>query len=194
MHFDQFLIAACSFHDNFMREVGQGIMDLNVNPGKLCFQNYSHRLHLKKVRECQLMTSYFQAGRSRASSELVTLASQLTKPNKVKRLFTLFTKICIPFDWFLKTPPEAPRGVDLKQESTNSIIITTNLISLTKAFKMDIIRQAVRMLFTVILNLFLNCLIVLSETDCRQTDYLCYEFSGGKHCCNIRLQNQFPRA
>ena len=42
------------------------------------------------------------------------------------------------------------------------------------------------MLFTVILNyhdgLLLNCLRVVEETDCRPTDYLCYDFFGGKYC------------
>jgi hypothetical protein len=57
----------------------------------------------------------------RGSSELVLLASQLTKPLKVKRLFS-------PLVWFLKISPEAPRGIDLKRENTNSILIITNLI------------------------------------------------------------------
>ena len=60
-------------------------------------------------------------GLYRGSSELVLLASQLTKPLKVKRLFS-------PLVWFLKISPEAPRGIDLKRENMNSILIITNLI------------------------------------------------------------------
>ena len=64
----------------------------------------------------------------------------------------------------------------------SNLLVTKGL--LTKAFKMAVIRQAVRMLFTVIINYHdrLNCLRELEETDCRPTDWLCYEFLGGKQC------------
>ena len=77
----------------------------------------------------------------RGSSELVSLASQLTKPLKVKRLFP--SLVC-----FLNPSPEAPRGIDLKWENMISILIITNLI----------------------------CWLPV----CRKTDWLCYEFLGGK--------------
>ena len=77
----------------------------------------------------------------RGSSELVLLASQLTKPLKVKRLFP--SLVC-----FLNPSPEAPRGIDLKWENMISILIITNLI----------------------------CWLPV----CRKTDWLCYEFLGGK--------------
>ena len=70
-----------------------------------------------------------------------------------------------------------------------SHLLVTSL--LTQAFKMIVIRQAVRMLFTVIINYHdgLNCLRELEETDCKPTDWLCYDFLGGKQCC---CQTQFP--
>ena len=88
----------------------------------------------------------------RGSSKLVSLASQLTKPLKVKRLFP--SLVC-----FLNPSPEAPRGIDLKWENMISILIITNLI----------------------------CWLPV----CRKTDWLCYEFLGGKQFC---CWNQFPRA
>ena len=56
----------------------------------------------------------------RGSSKLVSLASQLTKPLKVKRLFP--SLVC-----FLNPSPEAPSSIDLKRENMNSILIITNL-------------------------------------------------------------------
>ena len=56
----------------------------------------------------------------RGSSELVLLASQLTKPLKVKRLFP--SLVC-----FLNPSPEAPSGIDLKGENMNSVLIKANL-------------------------------------------------------------------
>ena len=64
--------------------------------------------------------SKIQVDLPRGSSELVLLASQLTKPLKVKRLFP--SLVC-----FLNPSPEAPSGIDLKRENMNSILIITNL-------------------------------------------------------------------
>ena len=85
--------------------------------------------------------TYKFVSKSRGSSKLVSLASQLTKPLKVKRLFP--SLVC-----FLNPSPEAPRGIDLKWENMISILIITNLI----------------------------CWLPV----CRKTDWLCYEFLGGK--------------
>ena len=82
----------------------------------------------------------------RGSSELVLLASQLTKPLKVKRLFP--SLVC-----FLNPSPEAPSSIDLKRENMNSILIITNLTCW-----------------------LLVSWLRLEETDCRPTDWLCYEF------------------
>ena len=56
----------------------------------------------------------------RGSSELVLLASQLTKPLKLKRLFPSLV-------FFLNPSPEAPSSIDLKRENMNSTLIITNL-------------------------------------------------------------------
>ena len=114
----------------------------------------------------------------RGSSELVLLASQLTKPLKVKRPFSFFGLFPEP----LTRGPQRYRFKAGKYEfnpnHNKSNLLVTSI--LTKAFKMAVIRQAIRMLFTVILNyhdgLLLNCLRVVEETDCRPTDWLCYEF------------------
>ena len=64
-----------------------------------------------------------------------------------------------------------------------SHLLVTSL--LTRAFKMAVIRYAVRMLFTVILYYHdgLNCLRELEETDCRLPDWRYYNFLGGNYCC-----------
>jgi hypothetical protein len=46
-----------------------------------------------------------------------------------------------------------------------------------------IVRGHPWILILILLSQFLlNCLRVLEELDCIQTDYLCYEFLGGKYC------------
>ena len=74
---------------------------------------------LKKVGNTERM-ALPDASWPRGSSELVLLASQLTKPLKLKRLFP--SLVC-----FLNPSPEAPSSIDLKRENMNSILIITNL-------------------------------------------------------------------
>ena len=95
-----------------------------ILPKKLILARVVHSFAATDTDEINIsekeVIEIMQEGEFRGSSELVLMASQLTKPLTVKRLFP--SLVC-----FLNPSPEPPSSIDLKQENMNSILIITNL-------------------------------------------------------------------